>query len=78
MSGNAEDVALQSLQVLCMSVLSEKKVTIFATISAQKLFPRVIQVYAGFADFAGLYFLYFTKFATKFGNSTNRLAQFES
>ena len=61
---NTENIALQSLRILYIFVLRGEKVTIFAAILAQKwkLFPRVIQMYTKFANFAGLYFPYFTTF----------------
>ena len=61
---NTESVALQSFQILYIFVLRVEKVTIFELKLPRKLslFPRVVQIYTKFENFARLYFSYFTTF----------------
>ena len=53
----------------CLDILP--KFGFLATISAQKWFPRVIQIHTKFTNFARLYFHVLQHLATKPGNSTN-------
>ena len=57
-----ENIALQSLQIFYIIVLRAKIVTTFGSKMQQWQFPHVIQKYKKLANFARLYFLYFTAF----------------
>ena len=67
---NTENIASLSFQILYIFVLRAEKVTNFGLGLPRKwqLFPRVIQIFTKFANFAGPYF---TTFCHPTGNSTN-------
>ena len=62
-----ENIAAQSLLILCTFVLREEKVTIFATISA----PRAIQIYTNLQTLRGYIFHVLQYFAIKLDNPSN-------